>query len=405
MPSAKPPADIPLADGEPPSAQTATVKPSDKSSTIEEPASIDSQPQREPENRTDTIQSESSTPFEKDAYEEQLNNAQPSKSEKGTVDTFNDPARITLSDKTSFLEKEELFALLEDTITVSLRGEGWIYTGEKNDKEGLTFLSREPTDETSDFLFQAARKDIFILEFQKHIAEAGETYLKQVTVTVVEEDTFAELISSSGGVNLGSTHGEVKGDYSLAERLYRNHRFADALEEYIERYKPGNPSINRRIAELSFSLKQYHRASSYWQKNMSFKGKIYDQAVHGIVKAAVALKDQETLDLYLEEFIQIESVDIRNTLLEATEMEIEYGFLMTAVELLETYALKYPRGDDVDYVYFTLGTLYEKKSNIQDVEKAINYYTIVTEEFPASQYWLQAEDRKKYLKRAFLQIR
>ena len=185
--------------------------------------------------------------------------------------------------------------------------------------------------------------------------------------------------------------------------------FLFASEEYKNQYVPGDPetspAIADRMASLSLTFDKYNDALRFWNQNMETEGEYRDKAVAGTISIAIAIGDDILFHSNIEDFLSIENVPIERQLLEAALFAEENELNNTAITILEEYIDRYPRSRSVDLAYFTLGRIYEKKSSIQDVKQAINYYTKIIENFPASEYWITAEERKEYLDRHFLHIR
>jgi hypothetical protein len=319
------------------------------------------------------------------------------------------PRPAPVQPATTVLEKDQVYAVLGDSVTVTLKGEGWIYLGERDRKEGITFLTRESSPNSTDFLFQVDRKNSYELAFQLQKSSTAETLIKQVGIEVVSKEEFSRYIGS-GPDNSFYKPGETeKADYSVAHRLYENERYREALEEYKNQYVPGDPEIGPeiadRIATLSLTFDKYNDALRFWDQNMETEGEYRDRAVAGTISVAIAIGDETLFHSNIEDFLSIENVPIEKQLLEAALFAEENELNNTAITLLEEYIDRYPRSRTVDLAYFTLGRIYEKKSSIQDVKQAINYYTKIIENFPASEYWITAEERKEYLDRHFLHIR
>jgi tetratricopeptide (TPR) repeat protein len=319
------------------------------------------------------------------------------------------PRIASVRSKTTMLEKDQVYAVLGDSVTVTLKGEGWIYLGEKDRKEGVTFLTRDSSAQSTDFLFHVERKNSYELAFQRQKSSTAETVVKQVGIEVVSREEFSRYIGTGAENSLYKPGDAEKADYSLAHRLFENERYEEALEEYKARYVPGNPEISPeiadRIASLSLTFDKYNDALRFWEQNRETEGEYSDKAVAGIITVAVALGDENLFHSYIEDFLSIEEIPVEKQHLEAARFAEKNELHSTAITLLEEFIDRYPGSRSVDLAYFTLGRMYEKKSSIQDVKQAINYYTIIIENFPASEYWIKAEERKEYLDRHYLHIR
>ena len=61
--------------------------------------------------------------------------------------------------------------------------------------------------------------------------------------------------------------------------------------------------------------------------------------------------------------------------------------------------------DNRDEALYVQGLILEAKSDVQNINGAINSYTTLTKNYPASKFWDKANKRIIYLKRFYLQGR
>ena len=61
--------------------------------------------------------------------------------------------------------------------------------------------------------------------------------------------------------------------------------------------------------------------------------------------------------------------------------------------------------EKTDEALFLRGQILEAESDIQDIKAAINAYSLLTKNYPASRYWNKANKRIIYLKRFYLEAR
>ena len=80
--------------------------------------------------------------------------------------------------------------------------------------------------------------------------------------------------------------------------------------------------------------------------------------------------------------------------------EKEYAAAYEKIEEFFQYAVK-----KVDEGLFLKGQILEANSPIQDIKSAINAYSSLTKEYPASKFWDEANKRIVYLKRFYLEVR
>jgi len=298
-------------------------------------------------------------------------------------------------------KRKEIAAEIEKEFNITLPERGWIFTGERNRADDITLLSRETGKDSTDFTFKVNNPGEYSLLFQRQDLTRDINSYYEVALSAKED---LEPVLSMNNEGEGTERKETP-DYSIADRLYREGRLEDALEEYNRNYREGNPEINNRIAEIFFSLGRYEEAKNYWEKNLEDEGYFKSAAYRGIIKTSIAMEDQRTFDSILHEFLKIEGIPVEEELKKAIEFQKRAGYYGTALNLLNYYIEKYPENDDLDWVFFNYGQIYEKSSQLRDIQKARNYYKKVTEEYPLSPYWSMARERLKYLERHFFQIR
>ena len=61
--------------------------------------------------------------------------------------------------------------------------------------------------------------------------------------------------------------------------------------------------------------------------------------------------------------------------------------------------------DNRDEALYLKGQILEAKSDVRDIKGAIDAYTTLTKNYPASKFWDSANKRIIYLKRFYLEVR
>ena len=199
--------------------------------------------------------------------------------------------------------------------------------------------------------------------------------------------------------------GRGEGDYRAAIRMLRSGRDDEALEEYLRQYIEGDPDIDNTIADLSFSLRKYDLAEDFWEKNLSLDSPYRDLAMYGMFRVGVAVKNQRTYDLLLEEIMELDLPEKGRALIEAALFQEEAGNFNEVIYLFEVVLDEYSFDVKADFACFKLATLYETVSDVKNIQKAYGYYERVFLDYPASIYWEPAVERMEYIDRHFLRIR
>ena len=169
----------------------------------------------------------------------------------------------------------------------------------------MTSIPVKSTTRSTEFVFKATQKGEYTLLFQKQDNTRGVTNEQKIHVSVVDEARFEELINSFDGTFTGSISPEdEEKSYDTAEYHYREGREAEALEEYMKNYRPGDPQIDHRIATLSYNQGKWEQARSFWQKNSDEEGSYGSLALDGLVRTAVQLKDSGLLNTVLPRLME-----------------------------------------------------------------------------------------------------
>ena len=319
-----------------------------------------------------------------------------------------------------------------DAVSISLEGRGWLYLGEKNEKGGVEFLSRTTNDISSLFIFETSEPGDYSLMFQYQDFLTGSTASEEIAVKVAAKTDGTAAASNTFPAGSGLAAATLKSAETapapvpekpaeprqpggtlalmdvkkLAEEYIKDRRYGDALNLYLKHEQEADPEITDGIARLYVRLNEPGKAREYFQKNRILENTLYrEKAVAGLMGIGLAQKNQEIIDANLEPFLSISKIPVDAGIKSLAEHQLAAGYDSAALKTLETYLIKYPGGEALDWVYFTLGNLYETSTIVKDYVKSREYYYKVAEGFPLSLFWDRAKDRIQYLNRHFFNIR
>ncbi|MEW5816865.1 MAG: outer membrane protein assembly factor BamD [Spirochaetota bacterium] len=290
-----------------------------------------------------------------------------------------------------------------DTIGITMDRRGWLYLGESGGKDGIAFISRTIDSSSTAFIFKAEKRGQYRLLFQYQDMGKSTVENEQVIVSVLEK-TESENVLAAQKTPAKEEKSESPVDYSIAERLFKDSRYQDALREYLRIYRENDPYLNNRIAELYVLLDKYINAEEYWFKNLNEDNAYRNLALRGLIKSSAKRKAEDIFDKYLNDFLRIREISIKDELAEAAEFQKGAGRLQTASTLLFEYLARYPDDKKIDWIYFSLGQIFEMESEIRDIRRSKEYYNKIINSYPTSMYWDKANERIMYLNRHFFQI-
>ncbi len=314
--------------------------------------------------------------------------------EKLTPDVYEN-TRLTATGNKKW-DTRNVFAKINEEICIFFPESGWVLLNSGDWGRGLRFKSKERKKNSVNFNFVALKEGKYTLKFQKNNIRNATTAYEKVFVTVLRGEDF---IPDSRDIIR-------KGDFSIADDLYEKGKLKEALYEYLMAYKKGNPDVDNRIGDIYFRLNDFDNAVKYWKKNLNNrKAALRDQAVKGIIKAAINNNDVELLNRTIDRLLKIRSKDAKEIILEAAAFLKDFNKIDRAASLYSKYIKLFPDDLLIDQIYYLLGRIYEMDSVVMDFKKSVMYYTIVIENFPSSLYWDKSKNRINYIKRHYLQIR
>ncbi len=291
---------------------------------------------------------------------------------------------------------------VSEYLDVSYPGKGWIYMGATDNSKNIMYFGRQLGTENTNFSLQARQPGTKILHFYKNDAVSGQ----------IIDDYIEVIVQTERGSS--TTHIEAPA-FKMPVKAKRPVRKAaeNPVEAAIPEYDDSNDDVEliaepeEKTSASKQSNKTSANAGSAEQKNKgtgtaSPKTENGDTAAEARVEAlpsavAKAAAGDTTL-----------SSDEKN------EKDLSRLLTLAKTQLTEkkySEALKnineYLGGssDSRDEALFVQGQILEAKSEIQDISGAINSYTTLTKNYPASKFWDKANKRIIYLQRFYLQGR
>jgi hypothetical protein len=246
----------------------------------------------------------------------------------------------------------EIAARVKDEISVVFDGTGWIYLGGELNATGLVYKSRELDQGNTTFVFRAAKLGTYELNFQKQDSYNGTFAYDALRVLVLSDQDFVSHLQNNENI------------VNVADRFDEN----------------GHTESN--------------------QNNDITKDNVIE-----LLRDAVNGKSAGRIPALVAFFLEVISDSSSDIVLEiAANLEKE-GFGEEAAGVYEKFLMEHPRFWGNDEVCYNLGRLFETSLDFRDEKKALVYYTRIVDEYPASIFWEKANDRIRYLKRHFLNIR
>lgn len=296
-----------------------------------------------------------------------------------------DPDEQTESAEEKIIPSRKVTLKRMEYLDISYPGRGWIYMGITDGSKDLSYFGRKLGTSDTNFTFQAKTEGTKILHFTKNDALQNE---------YIEDYIEVEILSEKGS---NKTH--IKAP-----------EFKQVSKKQIE-------SVNKKVIEISENT-----ADNLQQNSMISAQSVTKPSETPIIETES--EDQknivlpETNKAKEKDFLVSDSND--DSVLDTSSIEEKENFdpktLLKEAKLLyneKEYSLALEKIERVleqndivkDEALYLQGQCYEAKSEIQNIKKALNSYTLLVENFPASKYWDNANKRIIYLKRFYLEAR
>ncbi len=291
---------------------------------------------------------------------------------------------------------------------IGLDGTGFLFLGfpdSVQQGDGMSFKAKETRNDKTWFTFKALKMGTYDLDFLQQDNATGKSAKETVRVHVVSDQDFNAAVGQQQGLDAAGSGAVETGDPAFAERLTSLGSYEAAIAELLKGYKDGNPALNDQIASLYMRLGSYDAAAKYYGKNLSPQNAYSQSAVLGLVRVAIAQKDQAGLMGTLKQFLAINDPSMEQPLIEAARLERSIGETGVGLELAAEYARRFPTGAWIDEAEFLMAQLLEADSRFRDIARARTLYRDILATYPESQFADAARQRLLYIESHFFQVR
>jgi len=368
----------------------------------EEAAEESSDAAGDSQNDTEASQADENLSSDQNAESESTNEAEYGEnSGEGTEENTEDNLEIDENEENaeiteSFPVSRSVSLKVSEYLDISYPGNGWIYMGATDNSKNITYFGRKLGTQNTNFSLQARLPGTKILHFYKNDNLTNQIIDDYIEVRVLEERGNSQ------------THIEAP-EYKMPVKAKRPAvRTAPAEEE-----SPDFPESDNQGDEVISLVGEEAKKNAQKSKTTAQKKAAAPlaPATPGTSKPAVNENINENpqtgISSQSESQVQAEvqkssESDLKNLLADAQNKFSQQDY-KSALKAVNEYLSN--SKDKRDEALFLQGQILEAKSDIQDIAKAIDSYTTLTKNYPASKYWDKANKRIIYLKRFYLQGR
>jgi hypothetical protein len=232
----------------------------------------------------------------------------------------------------------------------------------------------------------------------------------------VLEQTRGSARSDSGGTASGGTAsadgpGQTTGgdtESGAGPQSKQSEEYRRAIRSLTGASQDVPAELRQEIAAQAAALGEHGLAAEYWNRNASEENVPRDlqlEALRRLLDLRISQEDAQRADEALQRLTEAGELPEESTLLELGDMRREEGNTVGAIELYEQYLARNRDAPRADYVHYMLGQLYEQESKRRSMKRALENYEIVTDHYPLSRYFDEAQERAQYIDRHFFTIR
>ena len=258
-------------------------------------------------------------------------------------------------------------------LDVTYPGSGWIYMGLTDNSKDIAYFGRKLGTKDTKFTLQARAAGTKIIHFYRNDPLTGQ-YL---------DDYIEVIIQPENGSN--KTHIEAP-EYKLpVKKIEKPVKQIEEQSEETEaktEVETVKPEVEKKPVEKSVPAKPVPVVSEKKQ-----------------VEETPAQKENEQT-VQTENLVQ--TPNSQTLLKEAQLLYNEKEYKASLSKLNQFFELS---TDNRDEALYLKGQILEEKSEVRDIKGAIDAYSTLTKNYPASKYWDSANKRIIYLKRFYLEVR
>lgn len=279
-------------------------------------------------------------------------------------------------------------------LDVTYPGSGWIYMGLTDNSKDLAYFGRKLGTKDTKFSLQARAAGRKIIHFYRNDPLTGQ-YL---------DDYIEVIISAENGSNKNHIEApEYKLPVQKKEKPVKKNEEAaseetqtNAATETTQKSASSENTAAAKAVSPSSSSNDTVSKNSEFETNVKADTKASEKAEENNDSQAVP-QAQNTQPAQA-----VQTVNQVSLLQEAQVLynEKEYKAALSKLNQFFEYST-----DDRDEALYLKGQILEAKSEVRDIKGAIDAYTTLTKNYPASRLWDSANKRIIYLKRFYLEVR
>ena len=311
----------------------------------------------------------------------------------GEEEETNNAEEITPSRKVTLKKMEYL--------DITYPGQGWIYMGITDGSKDLTYFGRKLGTENTKFTLQARNAGIKIVHFYKNDALSGQYIDDYIEVEILNQ-------KGSNKTHIDAPEYKQPVPKKAKEKINKNQAKNDeeismeTSESSLVQTTSNSSNVSDSNSVSSIENDSKIEIQTSAPKETKIVEGVLEQEEEGRGGERTSSSSSSSSSS-IEKTEDKNSLTDSNTLLQEAQVlynEKEYKLALEKINsFLESATSKRDLG------LYLQGQILEAKSEVQNIKAAIEAYSTLTKNYPASKRWDDANKRMIYLKRFYLEVR
>ena len=265
-------------------------------------------------------------------------------------------------------------------VEIPYPGHGWVYVGEQTSQPGLKYEQRKLQDDNSIFMFTAEKRGDYVLHFSYFDVFTNEFVTDAVAVSV----SAARSAVAKSTVKAPEYQGESDSDTAEADTA----KVAQTPPQLSSSSDDIAAAVSAAQSTPGTAAPQNQRAGTL-SANGTVGAATAETTDGSTGQAAAATTAEESLS--------------SDQLLEKARTAIASADAGTALAYLDTFFTKAEQ--KLDEGWFLKGRAYELNGSARNIRLALDAYRTLTDTFPQSKFWAEADARIRYITGFYINIR
>ncbi len=286
-------------------------------------------------------------------------------------------------------------------LDITYPGTGWVYMGLTDNSKDLTYFGRKLGTKDTKFSLQARNAGNKIVHFYKNDPLSGRYLDDYVEVIILSENgsnkTHIEAPEYKLPVQKKEVEAVKEAEAKNVEEEAEEEKITNTTSNAVEKENTSSSTTDNKTSTSEDTSEESTKTAA---EEVSDSTKTETSAETNTTTVATSSEEENT-EAY--ESSSVQAYSSPETLLQEAQVlynEKEYSAALAKLNQFFEYST-----DNRDTALYLKGQILEAKSEVRDIKGAMEAYTSLTKNYPASKLWDSANKRIIYLKRFYLEVR